>query len=69
MWYVYILQSENHDNKFYTDFTNNVQRRLDEHNSEMNIGYTSKYKLWKLHTYLSFSDKQTALNFEAYLKT
>jgi predicted GIY-YIG superfamily endonuclease len=69
MWYVYILESERTYGKFYTGITNDLKRRLKEHNSIENKGYTSKYQPWKIHTYLGFTDKNTAENFEKYLKT
>ena len=69
MWYVYILESASHPSKFYTGFTSDLKRRLAEHNAENNKGHTTKYKPWKLHTYIAFINKQTAQNFEEYLKT
>jgi predicted GIY-YIG superfamily endonuclease len=69
VWYVYILESESEPGKFYTGFTENLKRRFAEHNSEGNSGHTAKYQPWKLHSYFAFSDKKTAHEFEAYLKT
>ncbi len=69
MWYVYILESENHSGKFYTGFTENLKRRFTEHNSGANSGHTAKYQPWKLHAYFAFNDKKIAQNFEVYLKT
>ena len=69
MWYIYILQSVSYPDRFYTGFTNNLKRRLEEHNSNNNSGHTLKYKPWELHTYLGFKDKELAMNFEKYLKT
>ena len=69
MWYVYILESESNPGKFYTGFTNDLDRRLLEHNSANNKGHTAKYRPWTLHTYIGFTDKVTAQNFETYLKT
>ena len=69
MWYVYILESERHTGKFYTGFTNDLKRRLKEHNADKNKGHTAKYKPWALHAYIAFSDKKIAQNFEKYLKT
>jgi predicted GIY-YIG superfamily endonuclease len=69
MWYVYILESESHTGKFYTGFTHDLKRRFAEHNAEGNSGHTTKYTLWKLYTYIAFSNKKTAQDFEAYLKT
>lgn len=69
MWYVYILESKSYPQKFYTGFTENLKRRLTEHNAEGNSGHTAKYQPWKLHAYFAFSDKNTAQEFEVYLKT
>lgn len=43
MWYVYILESEALSGKFYTGFTEDIKRRLAEHNAEKNTGHTAKY--------------------------
>ncbi|MFP4042588.1 MAG: GIY-YIG nuclease family protein [Bacteroidales bacterium] len=44
MFFVYILYSENFD-KYYVGHTNNIERRLQEHNSdEFSHYYTSKFK-------------------------
>jgi len=69
MWYVYILESESHHDKFYVGFTEDLKRRFSEHNAKGNSSYTAKYQPWKLHTYIAFIDKKTAQQFEAYLKT
>jgi predicted GIY-YIG superfamily endonuclease len=44
-----------------------MNQRLEEHNPGKSI-YTNKYKPWKLGTYIAFSDKKLAHNFERYLK-
>ena len=69
MWYVYIVESQSNSGKFYTGFTEDFKRRLTEHNAEGNSGHTAKYQPWKLHAYFAFSNKKTAQDFEAYLKT
>ena len=69
MWYVYILESENHLGKFYTGFTGDLKRRFSEHNAEGNAGHTAKHQPWKLHAYFAFRDKVVAQDFESYLKT
>jgi predicted GIY-YIG superfamily endonuclease len=69
MWYVYILESERYQGKFYTGFTGDLKRRLAEHNAEKNPGYTQKYKPWRLHSYTAFRNKKVAHRFEDYLKT
>jgi len=68
MYYVYILQSENFPEKFYTGLTNNIKRRLAEHNQGKSV-HSNKYIPWKIKTYIAFSDEQKAFEFERYLKT
>ena len=68
MYYVYIIQSINHPNKFYTGLTNGLKRRLYEHNQGKSV-HTNKYVPWKLKTCIAFSDEQKAFEFERYLKT
>ena len=67
-FYVYILQSTNHPDKFYTGFTENLQKRLKDHNSGKNP-YTVKYKLWHIKAAVAFSDRDRAFDFERYLKS
>ena len=43
---VYVLYSYEFD-KYYTGQTNNVKRRLEEHNSDK-TGYTKSYQPWIL---------------------
>lgn len=69
MWCVYILESQSHPGTFYTGMTNDLKRRLSEHNPAQNSGHIAKYQPWKLHTYIAFNDKNTAQEFEKYLKT
>ncbi len=66
--YVYILRSIEHPDKVYVGYTNNIERRLNEHNSKTQI-YSRRYAPWRLLTYVTFSDKPTAARFEKYLKT
>jgi putative endonuclease len=48
MFYIYILYSKNSD-KFYVGQTDDVQRRLNEHNHpEINTKFTAKYIPWDL---------------------
>ena len=68
MYHVYILQSIDQPERFYTGFTRNIKNRLQAHNMGQDK-YTSKFKPWKIKTSISFSDKEQALNFERYLKT
>lgn len=68
MKYVYILQSELDPNRYYTGLTDDLSRRLEEHNSGQSI-HTNKFKPWKIKTYLAFSNHKKADEFEAFLKT
>lgn len=68
MKYVYLLQSENFSDRYYTGSTIDLKRRYQEHNDGKST-HTNKYKPWKLKMYLAFSDEQKADEFEAFLKT
>ena len=67
-YYVYILQSEKHPDRFYTGFTENLEDRLDHHNRGQ-CPRSSKYKPWRIKTAIAFTDREKALDFERYLKT
>ena len=54
--------------RFYFDFTENLESRLKSHNRGENP-HTSKYKPWRIKTAIAFSDRQRAIDFEEYLKT
>ncbi len=47
MYYIYILYSAVHD-KYYVGQTNDLERRLLEHNESPRNSYTSKYRPWKM---------------------
>jgi putative endonuclease len=47
MHYVYILQSVDHPDQFYTGLSNDVESRLASHNAGQSP-HTSKYKPWRL---------------------
>ncbi len=67
-YYVYILTSQTHSECFYTGFTQDLKKRLDHHNAGA-VPATKPYTPWKIKTYVSFSDEQSARDFEKYLKT
>jgi predicted GIY-YIG superfamily endonuclease len=68
MEYVYILECVSDPAKHYTGLTGDLRTRLDAHNSGQ-VYHTSKFKPWKLNTYIGFSDPDRAVQFEKYLKT
>ena len=66
-YYVYILKSEKDPEHFYTGFIENLENRLNYHNSGQ-CPHSSKYKPWCIKTAIAFTDRQKALDFERYLK-
>lgn len=68
MYYVYLITSINYPEQIYVGYTTNVNERLVTHNNGGSV-HTAKYKPWQLITYLGFTDKATALEFEKYLKS
>ena len=65
---VYILQSLGEAEHFYVGMTEDVQARLEKHNAG-GVSHTSKFKPWRLKTYLCFADDDQASAFEKYLKS
>jgi putative endonuclease len=68
MKYVYILCSEAYPGRFYTGLTDDLKARLAKHNAG-DVSHTSKYRPWRLSTYIAFSDETKAIAFERYLKS
>ena len=68
MKYVYILKSNTDREHFYTGITNDLVARLSNHNSG-DVAHTSKYRPWRIKTYVAFTDGDRALAFEKYLKS
>jgi len=67
-YYVYILQSKDFPGKFYTGFTENLQKRLKDHNSGKNP-HTAKNRPWHIKTAVAFVDRDRAVDFERNLKS
>ncbi|MBI2047763.1 MAG: GIY-YIG nuclease family protein [Parcubacteria group bacterium] len=65
-YYVYILQSTK-DQSYYTGITENIEKRLEKHNSG-GSRYSSSKKPFTLIWFCVFSNKEKALVFEKYLK-
>ena len=53
--YVYFLESLSHPEQRYVGLTNDLRRRLDQHNAGASR-HTSKYLPWRLVSYVAFSD-------------
>ena len=67
MYYVYLLLSEV-DGKFYTGSTNDLRRRLEEHNKG-SVASTAKRKPLKLIYYEACMNEEDARRREKYLKS
>ena len=67
MYCVYVLQSQK-DNEFYTGFTDNLRRRIKEHNAGSEPS-TRPRTPFKLIYYEACIDKKDAIAREKFLKT
>ena len=66
-YYVYILKCS--DNSYYTGFTNNIDRRFDEHNYGVNKEcYTYNKRPLELVFCTEFNDVNQAIAFEKQVK-
>ena len=68
VWYVYLLESEASEGQRYIGITLDLKRRIAEHNAGKS-GHTSKFRPWRIVTYVAFSDQAKAASFERYLKS
>lgn len=66
-FYTYVLYSKLHE-RFYTGLTQNLKRRLQEHNSGKTKS-TKAYRPWELVFSESFQTRAEARNREKYLKS
>ena len=67
MHFVYILKSNLHK-KSYVGMTENVERRLSEHNAGDQF-YTSRYKPWSIVRVEEYGTRELARKREKYLKS
>ena len=65
MFYVYILEDQKGD--FYTGFTTNLKRRLQEHNQGRT--FSTKHRQWHCVYYEACTDENDARRREHYFKT
>ena len=67
MWYVYILRSQQ-DNNLYIGSTNDLHRRLHEHNSGHVMATQSRLP-FTLESYIAVRSEKKARELEVYLKS
>jgi putative endonuclease len=66
--YVYLLESIASPAQRYVGITNDLRRRLSDHNAGRSK-HTAKFVPWRVVTYLAFTDDLKAADFEQYLKS
>jgi putative endonuclease len=68
MWYVYILGSHKHKKYIYVGSTNNVERRILEHNAGESKLATAPYRPVRLIGYIAVNEEKRARDLEKYFK-
>ena len=68
MFYVYLIRSIPYPDKTYVGYTNDLKRRLIEHNGNA-PSHAIKFKPWKIECYYAFHNQTKAQAFEKYLKS
>ncbi len=68
MYYIYLIRSIQFPDQTYIGFTQNLNERLETHNSGGSI-HTEKYRPWKMIMFFAFDSECKALAFEKYLKS
>lgn len=68
MKYVYLLRSRSNPTRTYIDLTDDLTRRLREHN-EGSTRSTAAFKPWTIEVAIRFKDDKKAAEFERYLKS
>src|SRR5690606_24692067 len=68
MYHVYVLYSPA-SGKSYIGFTNDIERRIFEHNVSESQGFTLRYRPWQIIHTESFEVKSDAMKREKYLKS
>jgi putative endonuclease len=67
MHIVYILISKKYPARYYIGITQDLDKRLKEHNSGDSM-YTKKYAPWQIETFIALRNRRKAQELETYLK-
>jgi putative endonuclease len=67
-FYVYVLVSETDSSIHYTGMTQELAKRLGDHNRG-HCPHTAKFKPWRIETAVAFASEEKARAFEKYLKS
>ncbi len=67
MFYMYVLECS--DKSLYTGYTDNIEKRIEKHNSGKASKYTRSRLPVKLLTFFSFKTKPEAMKAEAKFKS
>ena len=67
MYFIYFLRSQSNLDKTYIGYTNNIARRLEEHNAGQSV-YTSRFVPWALEALALADTQDIAVTVEAYFK-
>jgi putative endonuclease len=68
MKHVYLIKSQSHPDQRYIGLTSDIHTRLAAHNAGQSP-HTAKYRPWQLVTSISFTNDESAVAFEHYLKS
>ena len=71
IYYVYIVETTGKNNKkrFYTGYTNNLQRRLEEHRNGTGAKFCRGKKKIELKYFETFTERKDAMRRELAIKT
>lgn len=68
MYYVYMMANWN-NKVLYTGVTNNLERRIFEHQNRTNEGFTKRYRAYKLVYFETTEDIKAAIEREKQIKS
>ena len=67
-FFVYILHSLRKSDRYYVGYTTDLEQRFEDHNSGKSA-HTKSWIPWEIVTYVAFTSKDKAQQFEKYLKS